>query len=234
MPVKRKTLALVGTPDELRKKFLALKTRAGVAEFLDIPLSQLTYHLFTVEATGRYSKFNIAKRSGALREIQSPATALKLIQRKLNQALSCVYQPRNAVHGFVTSRGLSAPRNIVSNARVHLGAEFILNVDLKDFFPSINFGRVRGMFARKPYGLGVKAATVLAQVCCFENGLPQGAPTSPIISNMICGKLDADLQKLAQRYNCLYSRYADDITFSTHAKSFPNVALRTGWTARWE
>ena len=228
MPKISKTLALAGTPEELKKQFLALRTRRDVALFLDIPLKQLTYHLFVVEATKRYTKFNIAKSSGALREIQSPATALKVVQRKLNQALACVYEPRYPVHGFVASRGLSTGRSIVSNARIHVGAEFILNIDLKDFFPSINFGRVRGMFAKKPYDLGPAAATVLAQICCFENGLPQGAPTSPIVSNMICGKLDADLQKLAQRYNCLYSRYADDITFSTRVRgSFPKSLAKS-------
>lgn len=226
MPTKRKTLALTDPPGELKKKFLGLKTRSDVAAFLDVSLQQLTYHLFVVKDANRYTKFNIAKRSGGSREIRSPATALKIIQKKLNQALQCVYEPRHSVHGFVSSSGLSAPRNIVSNARLHVGAEFVLNIDLKDFFPSINFGRVRGMFIARPYGLDPEAATVLAQICCFENGLPQGAPTSPVVSNMICARLDADLQKLAQRYNCLYSRYADDLTFSTHANSFPKSLAR--------
>jgi RNA-directed DNA polymerase len=226
VPSDRKILTLTDPPAELRRRFLTLKTRLDVALFLDVSLQQLTYHLFKVKDTERYAKFNIAKKSGGLREIRSPATALKLIQKKLNQGLHCVYEPRNAVHGFVLSSSLSAPRSIVSNARLHVGAKFILNLDLKDFFPSINFGRVRGMFIGKPYGLDPEAATVLAQICCFENGLPQGAPTSPTVSNMICAKLDADLQKLAQRYNCLYSRYADDLTFSTRASSFPKSIAR--------
>jgi RNA-directed DNA polymerase len=226
VPGDRKSLALTDPPAELRKRFLALKTRSDVALFLDVSVQQLTYHLFIVKDTERYAKFNIAKKSGGLREIRSPAKALKLIQKKLNQGLHCVYQPRNAVHGFVTSGNSSAPRSIVSNARLHVGARYVLNIDLKEFFPSINFGRVRGMFMGKPYGLDPEAATVLAQICCFENGLPQGAPTSPTVSNMICAKLDADLQKLAQRYNCLYSRYADDLTFSTRASSFPKSLAR--------
>jgi RNA-directed DNA polymerase len=221
VPSNRNTLALTDPPAELRKRFLALKTRLDVALFLNVSVQQLTYHLFVVKDTERYAKFKIAKKSGGIREICSPATALKLIQKKLNQGLHCVYEPRNAVHGFVMSSNSEAPRSIVSNARMHVGAKFILNIDLKDFFPSINFGRVRGMFIGKPYGIDPEAATVLAQICCFENGLPQGAPTSPTVSNMICAKLDADLQRLAQRYNCLYSRYADDLTFSTRASSFP-------------
>lgn len=227
MPRNHKTRALTDPPAELRKKFLALKTRQDVALLLEISLQQLTYHLFKVKDTERYAKFNIAKKSGGIREIRSPATALKLIQRKLNQVLQSVYEPRNAVHGFVVASSCPAPRSIVSNARLHVGAKFILNTDLKDFFPSINFGRVRGMFIGKPYALTPEAATVLAQICCFENGLPQGAPTSPIVSNMVCARLDGDLQKLAQRYNCLYSRYADDLTFSTRASSFPKSLART-------
>jgi RNA-directed DNA polymerase len=192
-----------------------------IATLLDISLRQLTYHLFVVRDAARYTKFNIAKSSGGVREIRSPATALKLIQKKLNQVLQCVYDPKQAVHGFVPGR------SVVSNAKLHVGAKFILNIDLKDFFPAINFGRVRGLFMARPYSLPPEAATVLAQICCFENGLPQGAPTSPIVSNMVCGRMDAHLQKLAQRYNCLYSRYADDITFSTNASTFPKSLART-------
>lgn len=220
MPTKRKSLALTDPPDELRRKFLELKSRSDVAKFLDVSLKQLTYHLVVVKDAERYTKFNIAKSSGGLREIRSPATALKIIQKKLNQALQCVYEPRRPAHGFVKSR------SVVTNARLHAGAKFMLNLDLKDFFPSINFGRVRGMFMARPYKLAPEAATVLAKICCFENQLPQGAPTSPAVSNMICAKLDAELQRLAQRYNCLYSRYADDLTFSTHASSFPKSLAR--------
>lgn len=212
---------LSGSDDELRKKFLALTTRVSVAQLLDVPLKQLTYHLYIVNDSKRYTKFTAAKKSGGIREIQAPATALKIIQRKLNQVLQTVYEIRKPVHGFVNDR------SVVTNARLHVGARFILNIDLKDFFPSINFGRVQGTFMARPYRIPNEAATVLAQICCFKKCLPQGAPTSPIVSNMVCATLDAQMQKLAQRYNCLYSRYADDITFSTGVKTFPKSLART-------
>lgn len=78
------------------------------------------------------------------------------------------------------------------------------------------------MFMAKPYSINEKVATVLAQICCYKNQLPQGAPTSPIVSNMVCSRLDSHLQKLAKKYHCMYSRYADDITFSKTSQSFPS------------
>mgnify|MGYP006271252403 CR=1 FL=1 len=146
--------------------------------------------------------------------ISVPSNSLKLIQKKLNQVLHGVYQPKPSVHGFVLHK------SIVTNAKAHTRKQYILNIDLKNFFPSINFGRVRGMFMALPYQLNPEVATVIAQICCHDNYIPQGAPTSPIISNMICAKLDSQLQKLAKKYRCTYTRYADDITFSRNCK-FP-------------
>lgn len=219
------TTRLALTDDQLKVGFLALANRTDVAALLDLPLKQLTYHLFTLKGERRYRKFEIKKRSGGVREICAPATALKIIQRKLNQALQAVYEPRNPAHGFVRDR------SVVTNAKAHLGARFVLNIDLQDFFPSINFGRVRGMFMAKPYSLPAEAATVLAQICCSENRLPQGAPTSPVISNMVCARLDAEMRRLAERYACQYTRYADDITFSTKKTTFPKSIARTAETA---
>ena len=105
----------------------------------------------------------------------------------------------------------------------------MLNIDLKDFFPSINFGRVYGFFLKnKSFELKPKVAAVLAQIACHENQLPQGGPCSPVISNLIAGVLDIRLNELARKYNCTYTRYADDITFSTSEYLFPTaIAQRT-------
>ena len=117
-------------------------------------------------------------------------------------------------------------RSIRTNALVHTRRRCILNLDLVNFFPSISGARVHGMFKGKPYNLPPKVATTLAQICCFNNQLPQGAPTSPIVSNMICAQMDSQLQRLAAQYGCLYTRYADDITFSTNSRSFPEAIAR--------
>ena len=184
-----------------------------MAALLDISGRKLNYILYVQK--NNYKEFNIAKKSGAPRKIQSPVRGLKIIQQKFVQVLSAVYQVKSSAHGFVRDK------TILSNARVHQRSRFVFNLDLLDFFPSINFGRVRGLFMGIPYHLNADVATILAQICCYQNALPQGSPTSPIISNMICAKLDSQLKDLARRCQAAYTRYADDLTFSTPRKSFP-------------
>jgi RNA-directed DNA polymerase len=107
---------------------------------------------------------------------------------------------------------------------------------LKDFFPSINFGRVRGFFIKdKQFALQEKVATVIAQIACFNNELPQGSPCSPVLSNLIGHLLDTRLARFAKIHKCTYSRYADDITFSTSRKDFPAelASLVAGSASIW-
>ena len=189
---------------------------------------RLNYHLYISPRSTRYTTFDIPKRSGGTRKISTPITALKIIQRKLNQVLQQVYEPRPSVHSFISDH------DIVSNAKKHLRREWVLNLDLKNFFPSITFPRVIGLFKKKPYEIPSPAATVLAQICCFEDKLPQGAPTSPIVSNMICAKLDNELYRLARKYKCKYTRYADDITFSTYNYDFPSALAKTNSSGQVE
>jgi len=119
-------------------------------------------------------------------------------------------------HGFVRER------SIITNAMMHLGKKNVLNIDLEDFFDSFNFGRVRGFFIKnKNFQLDPKIATVIAQIACFDNKLPQGSPCSPVLTNLITHSLDIRLAALAKKYKCTYSRYADDITFSTRKSLFP-------------
>lgn len=206
---------LTRSDDELRGLFFKLHDVDDVAAILEIPTRQLTHVLWRSPAAARYSVFRIRKRRGGERLISAPGRSHKILQRKLLQVLSVVYRARESVHGF------RAGRSIVTNASAHVKQRFVLNVDLRDYFATVNFGRVRGMFMAKPYGLGERAATALAQLCCSQGSLPQGAPTSPIVANMVTAKLDSDLQRLARRYGCHYTRYADDLTLSTSRPSFP-------------
>jgi RNA-directed DNA polymerase len=219
------SLELTTSHDELREAFFALETRQDIANLLEVSEAQLIYHLYIERPREKYTSFAIPKKSGGTREILAPDSALKIIQRKLNQVLQAIYEPKPSVHGFVEGK------SIVSNARVHARRRHVFNVDLKDFFPSINFGRVRGMFIAVPYNRNAIVATVLAQICCFNNQLPQGAPTSPTVSNMICAKMDTQLQQLAKRYKSTYTRYADDITFSTTKYQFPSSIAKISDTA---
>ncbi|QXE22675.1 reverse transcriptase (RNA-dependent DNA polymerase) [Richelia sinica FACHB-800] len=209
-------------PEFLAEKFYALKNPMDIADLLGISYGRLVYHIYVIESENRYKIFDIPKKSGGIRQISTPITALKIIQQKLNQVLKTVYKPKASVHGFVSDK------NIVTNAQAHTKKRYVLNIDLKDFFPSMNFGRVRGMFMATPYNLPPDVATVLAQICCHNNQLPQGAPTSPIITNMICAKMDSRLQRLAKDCKATYTRYADDITFSTTLPQFPNDLAYTG------
>jgi RNA-directed DNA polymerase len=197
-------------------RFKALRTPKDLARLLDLSYASLTYLIYAGSGP-QYTVFQIRKRRGGFREISTPSGALKSIQRKLNVILQAHYAQRIRpnVHGFVTQRG------IVSNARSHVAKHWVLNVDIEDFFGSINFGRVRGLFAAWPFELPESVATVLAQICCYDNALPQGAPTSPVISNLICARLDAHLAAMTRGNRCSYTRYADDLTISTSLAKFP-------------
>ena len=112
-------------------------------------------------------------------------------------------------------------KSIITNAKPHRNKRFVLNLDLENFFDSFHFGRVRGFFEKnKVLPLPHEVATVIAQLTCFEGSLPQGAPTSPIITNLICRIMDKRLIKIVQKYKLYYTRYADDLTFSTNDKLF--------------
>lgn len=124
-------------------------------------------------------------------------------------------------HGFVKNR------SIITNAMMHLGKKNVLNIDLENFFDSFNFGRVRGFFIKNEnFKLNPNIATVIAQIACYENKLPQGSPCSPVITNLITHCLDIRLASLAKKYKCTYTRYADDITFSTRKSVFPPQIMK--------
>ena len=165
----------------------------------------------------RYHDFFIAKKSGGQRHISAPVNGLKCIQTYLNIIFQSIYEPSRYAMGFVPNR------SIVDNAVIHIGQNYIFNLDIKDFFPSIPQARVWGRLKARPFCFNKELASVIAGLCCMkvvtEDAemyiLPQGAPTSPLLTNAICDKLDFKLSRLAQHYGVKYSRYADDITFSS-------------------
>lgn len=203
---------LLATDEELKNSFSKLQNFRDVCNILKVTPNDLHNILF--KRKDLYSSFEIPKKGTGTREILAPCSSLKSLQQKLNYIMNLVYVPKHPVHGYVKGR------DIVTNARKHLNKNYILNFDLENFFPSINFGRVRGIF-KGFFGMGEDAATIVANICCYKNSLPQGAPTSPIISNMICFQLDKEIQLLAKQNSCTYTRYADDLTISTTKKSFP-------------
>ena len=213
-------------PSDIVDLFSRMESFADLADLLEVDnISWLKQELFEVISEEKYTLFSIPKKNGELRQIYSPNSDTKEIQSRLNEVLRLVYEPerKQSVHGFTTNR------NIITNAQNHCNKTFVLNIDIKNFFPTITQQRIRGVMMSPPYNLPSKVATTISHICCYEGKLPQGAPTSPIISNMVCAKLDSELRLIAKKYKCFYTRYADDITFSTTLKNFPlSIAQITG------
>lgn len=155
-----------------------------------------------------YHEFTISKSSGKARVISAPDRRLKIIQHKIVPLLNALYRVRNPVHGFVSRR------SVKTNAEAHGGRRFVVNIDLEDFFGSITEKRVVGLLTA--IGTEARVSEIIARLCCREGQLPQGAPTSPVVSNMICYRMDTDLLQIAKQSRCIYTRYADDLTFSSH------------------
>ena len=198
---------------------MALKTRKDVANLLDISDRSLRYFLYKRRPENMYHSFDIPKKDGSKRTISAPNRELREVQRKLATVLSSVYVPKVCAYGFIPSK------NIIGNAENHVKKRLVLNIDLKDFFHQIHFGRIRGMLISPPYSIGVEAATTIAQIACLNGQLPQGAPSSPVLTNMVCTPLDNSLMRLAKKTGCVYTRYADDITFSTYSKEFDKALV---------
>lgn len=165
-----------------------------------------------------YRHYTIPKKRGGVREIHAPSSLLKQAQKRLNFFLQAYYlciKPEEA-HGFVVNpKYFGKECNIVENAKPHTGKKHILNIDLKDFFPSISAKRVYELFKSKHFLFSEDIAVALALLTTYDKKLPIGSPTSPVISNFIALSLDHDLKVFCEANNLAYTRYADDLTFSS-------------------
>ncbi len=207
----------------LLKSLKAAKDIDGLAFLLGYKPKNLAYILYKLPDAKKYATFEIPKRSGGVRIICAPNDQLKLLQRRMANLLYACRDEIDRESGLGSlSHGIRRGHSILTNARAHQKRRYVLNLDLKDFFPSFNFGRVRGFFIKnRAFELDEKVATLIAQIACHQNGLPQGSPCSPVISDLIAHLLDARLAKMAKKERVTYSRYADDLTFSTNQKTFP-------------
>lgn len=285
--------------DSIKTKFSAMQTTEDLLDLLNfsksivygekvIPfkLKDITFYCNpkrTIDHKWKffhqYQEFTIAKKSGGTRTIYAPKKGLKAVQRSIAFVFQCIFEPHKSTMGFTKDR------SIVHNAQLHINSHYVLNIDLKDFFPSVDQARVWKCLQLAPFNLNeetskafetytveefsitypeqskkiktnkkfiicdfennyfktsnripkaarLELANMLAAICSTEmdveaiqtngsveivrkNVLPQGAPTSPILSNIVCQKLDHRLAGLGKRFGLLYSRYADDITFSS-------------------
>lgn len=219
--------------NQIRERFSQMESKQDLADLIStaknllyqeetvpVKVKQLTYYANPELSRNRYKRFAISKKSGGERVIHAPVKGLKSILRPLNLILHCLYEPHKAATGFVTDK------SIVDNARAHVGKNYVLNLDLKDFFHSFDRNQVKMEFYYRYFKLNKKKEEVAFLLACLcthpfeiegeiQTVLPQGSPTSPTLTNMLCRDLDRRLTGLAKRYNLTYTRYADDITFSS-------------------
>jgi hypothetical protein len=207
------------------KKLKATTDRKGLAALLGYQPSKLTAIVYMTPLSAKYFTFDIPKKSGGKRTIKAPERKLKKLQAHLAHVLqACLIEIEADKLSGPVSFGFRKEGRITDNAKVHKGRRYVLNIDLADFFPSFHFGRVRGFFLKdKNFELPDQVATTIAQIACDGAALPQGSPCSPIISELIGRVLDVRLLRLAKKHRVTYSRYADDITFSTNNKAFPTA-----------
>lgn len=224
------------------KKLQDATSLGQLATLLNIKFGMLSYILFKKPKITLYKKFFIPKRHGGIREIHAPEPELKLLQYRLSVLLQTCVDEINSTKGtggpvknIGIAHGFKRHHSIMTNGRAHVTRRFVFNVDLHDFFGSVNFGRVRGFFIKdNSFKLHPTVATGIAQIACYDNKLPQGSPCSPVISNLIGHIMDIPLAQLAASEGVTYTRYADDLTFSTNNPFFPDtIGVNAGgnvWT----
>lgn len=166
----------------------------------------------------RYRQYFMRKKDGSKRHIEDPDSRLKAVLRVINDHLQAVYyylRP-GAVHGFtISSTSNETERNIISNARAHMQSHYMLNLDLKDFFYQISQKRVVQLLSTHFDQWDDSLTHLVAGLCCFRGRLPMGSPASPVLSNFAMTDLDHELMTLCKVYDVVYTRYADDLTFSS-------------------
>jgi RNA-directed DNA polymerase len=195
--------------------FLAIDSPIHFANFLKIPLKNLAELI----NQPNYSSYSIPKKKGGKRNIEAPSSDLKYVQSQINYYLQHYYltiKPKN-VHGFVIKDVTdNSAFNIIENARLHIKSRYVLTVDLKDFFSSISANRILQLFSSDLFDYSDNLAKALTFLCTYKGFLPTGSPASPVLSNFVCLELDQVLLSFCNQNQLTYSRYADDLTFSSN------------------
>ncbi len=170
--------------------------------------------LMDIEKNSRpfYRAFRIPKKSGGNRLIEPPSRPLKFIQWAILEKLEECYEQPAYAHGFIKGK------SIVTNAQPHLGPSFVLNMDVQNFFHTIKVGRIEN-YLKKHLGFSSFSSRAISRIVTLRGALPMGAPTSPLISNLIFTRCDTRISGLAAKHKSTYTRYADDMTFSSNDRS---------------
>jgi len=222
-----------------KNNLFLIKDAKDLANKMGIDLKRLRFLTYTQKLSNKqhYVRFKIAKKTGGFREISAPKPELKRLQYWILENILNKVEVHNKAHGFVNKR------SIVSNAKLHINKSVVINCDLENFFPTLNYARVKGLF--KSLGYSSEVATILAiltteaeQKELLLDGeklylytgnryLPQGSPASPMITNLICKKLDKRMEGISKNLGFAYSRYADDMTFSSF--EYDNINKMIHW-----
>jgi RNA-directed DNA polymerase len=208
----------------------------ALTESMQIDLKALQYLAYNrkVSKVNHYHTFEVAKKSGGKRKISAPKPKLKEIQTWILENILNKIPNNEEAHGFIKER------SIVTNANLHTNKDIVISIDLKNFFPTITHKRVKGLFHKMGYS--EQLSTIFSLLCTHaevdeidldgvtyyvhssERKLPQGSPASPAISNLIVYKMDKKISGLAKKLNFTYTRYADDMSFSTTRENYDNVS----------
>lgn len=184
-------------------------------------------HLYYLSKTkdDRYVVFEIPKKNGKTRKIKSPDKLIKRAQSLINLLLQIIFEN----HSHYSTNGFLLGKDIRRNAVPHINKNYLLNIDIKNYFPSINFRRVKVVLELAPFNLRNERETIgflIANLCTHGNSLPQGAPTSPILSNIVTQNLDRKLSKFSNENTIKYTRYADDLSFSSNWNIFKPTFIK--------
>lgn len=209
---------------------------ASLAKALDVSVYELRFLSFDRKLSkhNHYVTYGIKKKSGGIRIISAPKPRLKKAQKAILENILYKLQPSEYAHGFVKNK------SIVTNAQPHVGASVVVNMDLKDFFPTLDYPRIFGFYRK--IGFSAQLATILSLICTIpvnetikvhgeiwylnnedKRLLPQGASTSPMLTNLICRRMDYRLAGIAKKLGFTYTRYADDMTFSGGVATRANI-----------
>lgn len=200
-------------PEDVATLFLSIESLADIAHYLNISIEELERQV----NNPIYHVYKIPKHSGGYRTIQAPENELKHLQQKLNEAFQACYSfHKPMVATAYTKNAKDDHRSaIYKNAASHIGKNYLMSLDLKDFFPSISARRIRTLFMGPQFRQSEQNATILALLTCYQGKLPIGAPSSPVLSNFVCLDLDSQLNDYCQANQITYTRYADDLSFSS-------------------
>ena len=198
-------------------KFLSAKTPARLCGLLQTNF----YELQELINHPVYKHYKVPKKKGGYREISAPVSSLKKVHKRLNYFLQAYYlciKPDEAMGFIINPRYLETKYDIIENARMHVGKKYILNIDLKEFFSSISVRRVKALFSSDLFYFDDQMVTALTLLTTYKGKLPTGSPTSPVLSNFLCLQMDLEIRDFCILNSIRYSRYADDLSFSSNMK----------------